>query len=107
MRVSVVRGGGFGGLVRVVTVDSDRLPPEDAQELKALVRGAHLPDQLGGRSQEDAQADRFIYEVTAEDEGRVRRVRFLEQSLPPEVRALITWVTSVEGRAETIEPPGS
>jgi hypothetical protein len=107
MRVTVVRGGGFGGLVRVVTVDSDRLPPEDAQELEALVLGAHLLDHPGGRSQEDAQPDRFIYEVTAEDEGRVRRVRFLEQSLPPEVRALITWVASVEGRTETIQPPGA
>jgi hypothetical protein len=103
----VVRGGGFGGLVRLVTVDSDGLAPEDAQEMSALVRGAQLPDQPGGRSQEHAQADRFTYEVMVEDGGRVRRVRFLEQSLPPEVRALITWVTSVEGRTETVEPPGT
>lgn len=106
MRVSVVRGGGFGGLVRTTTADTDRLSPRDRQELAALVRLAGLSDAPAAPNPEESEPDRFTYTVTVEDEKHRRKARFSERSLPEEVRNLISWVGAVSGREERIESPG-
>jgi hypothetical protein len=106
MRVSVVRGGGFGGLIRTTTADTDRLSPRDRQELAVLVRQAGLSSAPVAPSPEEAEPDRFTYAVTVEDEGHRRRAWFSERSLPGEVRKLISWVGEVSGHQESVEPPG-
>ena len=107
MRVSVVRGGGFGGLLRTTTADTDRLSPGDRQELAVLVRRAGLPDTPAPAAPEEPEPDRFTYTVTVEDGGHRRSGRFSERSLPEEVRNLISWVGTVSGHEESIEPPGT
>ena len=106
MRVSVVRGGGFGGLIRTTTADTDRLSPRDRQELAVLVRQAGLSGAPAVPDPEEPEPDRFTYAVTVEDEGHWRQARFSERSLPEEVRNLISWVGAVSGRQESVEPPG-
>jgi Emfourin len=107
MRVSVVRGGGLGGLARTTTADTDRLAPADRQELAALVRQAGLLDAPAPASPGEPEPDRFTYTVTVEDQGHERRARFSERSLPGEVRNLINWVGTASGHEESIEPPGT
>jgi hypothetical protein len=105
VRVSVVRGGGFGGLVRATTADTSRLSPEDGDTLKALVRQAGL---LGAQPVPDPgepEPDRFTYAVTVEDDGLRREARFSERSLTEPVRNLISWVRTVDGREESVGPP--
>ena len=106
MRVSVVRGGGFGGLVRTTTADTDRLSPRDSQELAVLVRQAGLSGAPEAANPREPEPDRFTYTVTVEDKGNRREARFSERSLPEEVRNLISWVGAVSGHQESIEPPG-
>ena len=106
MRVSVVRGGGFGGLVRTTTADTERLSPGDRQQLAMLVRQAGLFDAPTAPSPEEPEPDRFTYAVTVEDDGQRRKIGYSEQSLPEGVRNLISWVSTVDGHEESIEPPG-
>ncbi len=106
MRVSVVRGGGLGGLIRTTIADVDRLSPGDRQELAVLVRRAGLADARAAPSSEEPEPDRFTYSVTVEDQGQRRTTGFSERSLPDEVRKLISWVSTVSGHEESIEPPG-
>lgn len=106
VRVSVVRGGGFGGLVRTTTADTDHLSPQDREELAALVRQAGLLETRSATSAEEPEPDRFTYAVTVQDQGQEHQARFSERSLPGEVRNLISWVGAVNGHQETIEPPG-
>jgi hypothetical protein len=106
MRVSVVRGGGFGGLIRTTTADPGRLSPRDRQELEVLVRQAGLSGTPAVTDPEEPGPDRFTYAVTVEDEGHIHTARFSERSLPEEVRKLISWVGEVKGRQESVEPPG-
>ena len=111
MRVSVVRGGGFGGLVRTTAADTDHLSPQDGEELVALVRQAGLLEAPPATappatSAEEPEPDRFTYAVTVQDEGQEHRARFSERSLPDEVRNLISWVAAVSGHEESIGPPG-
>lgn len=106
MRVSVTRGGGFGGLVRTTTADMAWLSPGDRQEMAALVRQAGLYGDATPPDTGEPEPDRFTYTVTVEDEGHRREARFSEQSLPPAVRNLISWVSTVNGHEDRIEPPG-
>lgn len=107
MRVSVARGGGFGGLIRTTTADMDRLSPGDREKLPVLVRQAGLFDDPTAPNSEEPEPDRFTYTVMVEDEGRRREVTFSERSLPEEVRNLISWVSTVDGHEESIGPPGA
>jgi hypothetical protein len=106
VRVSVVRGGGFGGLIRTTTADTDQLSPGDGEKLAVLVRQAGLSAAPAAESPEEPGPDRFTYAVTVEDEGHKRQGRFSERSLPEAVRNLISWVGAVSGHQESIEPPG-
>ncbi len=106
MRVSVVRGGGLAGLVRTTTVDEDRLSAGDRRELAALVQQAGLSGPPAARGYEAPEPDRFSYLVTVEDQGRSRQATFTERSLPEGVRNLISWITTVDGHEDSIEPPG-
>jgi hypothetical protein len=106
MKVSIVRGGGFGGLVTVTTADTAALAPEDASTLRAKVEQAglfDLPEHLSGPPR---QPHPFAYALTVEDQGRSHTVRVSEEYVPEALGSLITWVSSVEGREERVAPPG-
>ncbi len=94
MRVSVVRGGGFSGLIRTTTADMERLSPGDRQKLAVLVRRAGLFDPPTAPNPEEPEPDRFTYTVTVEDERQRRKIGFSERSLPEGVRNLISWVST-------------
>jgi hypothetical protein len=102
----VTRGGGFGGLVRTTTADSAWLSPGDRQEMQALVRRAGLRDDRPAAEPGNPGPDRFTYTVTVEDQGQRHAATFPEQSLPAEVRDLISWVSRVDGHRDRVEPPG-
>ena len=105
MRVSVVRGGGFGGLVRATTADTSRLSPEDGAKLTSLVRQAGLLEAREVPDPGEPEPDRFTYAVTVEDDGQRREARFSERSLTGPVRNLISWVGTVDGHEESVGPP--
>lgn len=106
MRVSVVRGGGFGGLVLSSTADTERLSAPDRQKLAALVEQAGLRGAPAAPEPREPGPDRFTYALTIEDEGSTWRATYSERSLPGEVRDLISWVSSISGHEDNIEPPG-
>lgn len=106
MKLSLVRGGGFAGLVIAKTVTSDSLSPEDAETLREKVEEAglsHGPTNLGG--DREKYPDSYGYAITIEDEGRGHTVVFSEENLTEPVRSLISWVDSLQGVTETIGPP--
>jgi hypothetical protein len=84
MQLRVRRTGGFAGIARESPVlDTETLPPEEAQELRALVEEAKL-DEIG----EPAGArgpDRFTYELTIDD----RRITLPESEMTPARRELV------------------
>lgn len=106
VRVSVVRGGGFGGLVQSSTADTECLSPRDRRKLAALVEQAGLCDAPAAPEPGEPGPDRFTYAVTVEDKGSTRRATYSERSLPGEVRNLISWVSSISGHEDDIKPPG-
>ena len=106
MRVSVIRGGGFGGLVRTTAADTKQLAPADRDKLAALVRQSGLLDAPATPGPGEPEPDRFTYAVTVEDQGQRHEASFSERSLPEPVRNLITWVGTVDGHEESVDVPG-
>jgi hypothetical protein len=106
MKVSVVRGGGFAGLITTTTADSEALPPEHAGALEEKVNQSgvlDLPEKLSGPTR---QPDRFNFEVTIEKEGRTHKVVAAEEELPENLKSLISWVDSVPGADKKVGRPG-
>ncbi len=94
MRVSLERSGGFAGLSKTTTVETDNLSPSEASQLPRLLEAANfynLPEQI---TASPTQPDRFQYTVTVEDEDQIHTVTVSEAALPGTLRPLIEWLKS-------------
>ena len=93
VKVQFERSGGFTGIKRAVTVDSQSLPPGEARELKERVERAdffNLPTEIIGQK----GADQFVYTLTVESEGRRHTVRTGDTAAPERLKPLIEWLTA-------------
>lgn len=92
MTISFERSGGFAGLTLRTVVDTDALPPDEAERLRKLVARAGFFD-LPGALPGGEGADRFQYVVTAEDGERRHTVRTGEAEAPDALRELLDELT--------------
>ncbi|MDZ7966795.1 MAG: hypothetical protein RM368_17760 [Nostoc sp. DedSLP03] len=95
MRVSFERTGGFAGITKKTTVDTDTLPPHEAATLPQLVEVAdlfRLPELI---TSPNPQSDRFQYKLTVEDNGKQHTVTVSESALPGTLRPLIEWLQTI------------
>jgi hypothetical protein len=93
MRVTLERTGGFAGVRLTTTADTDKLPSDDAEQLRQLVAGSRffeLPERIAPQR---AQPDRFQYRVTVEDDSQVHTVTVSETALPPGMRPLTDFLS--------------
>ena len=103
MRLSVLRGGGFSGIVSRTELDAEALAETDAAALAAEIEHAGLrtlSESTGARTWPDS----LLYDISLTDDSREFRYRCGEESLPEGVRRLLAWVDSRPERVETIEP---
>lgn len=92
MRISFERAGGFAGISTTKTVDTADIPANEADQLPQLVEASdffNLPEKITAST---AQADRFQYTLTVEDEERKHTVTVSEAALPGTLRPLIEWL---------------
>ncbi|MEO7195911.1 MAG: protealysin inhibitor emfourin [Pseudonocardiaceae bacterium] len=85
MRVSVTRRGGLAGIALHATLDTADLGAADAIRAEAALRNlpwGRLPTAPTG-------ADRFRYEVRAEQGGRERQVELSDTEIPATLRPLV------------------
>jgi hypothetical protein len=91
VKVSITRGGGVAGILRVVSVDAADVPFDVAAMLRAP-----------SPSPPSSRPDEMTYAVRVGDD----EARFTDSTLPPEVRELIAWADAHPERREQIRPPG-
>ena len=94
MRIQLERTGGVAGVRMAATIDSESLPEEEARQLGEVVDGAgffDLPTEIAGSA---PGADRFLYTLTVETEGRRHTVHAGETAASPELRSLSQWLTN-------------
>ena len=93
MEITVRRSGGFAGLTRTSTVQTEDLDTPEAEQLHALVREADLP----AVSSEPSGADRFQYDIHVRDADEEHCVVVHEGAMPDPVRRLVNRVQELGG----------
>ena len=73
------------------TLDSESLPPEEADRLRRLIAATSFFEQAPRHSRIGG-ADRFQYEVTVEDGDRIKKVEMDEPSVPEAFRPLLDYL---------------
>ena len=98
MRIQVERSGGFAGLSRRVSVDTEKLAPEEAREIEARVRALDLDSAGRAAASGEALPDAFQYDVVIED-GSVRREIRLRDPTPPGFQDLFRQMLELQRRS--------
>ena len=92
MRVTFETTGGFAGLTTAKTIDSDKLPAEQANRLLQLVNASNffnLPTPIPYRG---PARDYFHYKLIIESEGKKHTLEVDEPAAPSELKPLIQWL---------------
>jgi hypothetical protein len=97
LRIHFERTGGFAGpaMRRACTVDADRLPAAEADELQDLVQGANLTGLAAGSAGRAASArpDEFRYRLRIDAGDRQHTVEFGDRDMPAPLRPLVRWLS--------------
>ncbi|MDX2231245.1 MAG: protealysin inhibitor emfourin [Leptolyngbyaceae cyanobacterium bins.349] len=91
MRISFERSGGFAGMMMTVSIDTAKLGPSEATQVKSMVEAANffqLPEAIAS----SAQPDRFQYHLTVAEPQRKHSVTVSESCLPGNLRPLVDWL---------------
>lgn len=92
MRLDLVRSGGFANLRVPASLDTEELPPGEAQEIEALVGKVDLKSLADRSPLHGRGADRFQYDLRVVRDGEEQRVIVSESAASPELRAVIDRV---------------
>jgi hypothetical protein len=96
MRIHFERSGGFAGPAakRACSVDTDTLPPPEAEEVQSLVRAANLSGLAvpSSSSQASPRPDAFRYRLVIEAGGQRHTFELSDADVPAPLRPLIHWL---------------
>jgi len=90
MRVTFVQSGGVVGAVRGCDLDTAALSPEEARELESLVLASGLA--ASGEFLSPGRRDLRLYEIAIESGTGRLAVKFDDQTLPEQVRPLVSFL---------------
>ncbi len=97
MRIDFERSGGFAGMRITTTIDTQTLPPDQANELTQLVASSGF-FSLPATFPSTGGADQYTYTVTINDQGRQHTVVVKDGSIPPALQPLIQQLTGLARR---------
>jgi hypothetical protein len=74
------------------TLDTERLPRQEAARLRRLISAASFFDQPTSLKSSTSGADRFQYQVTVEEGDRMKQVEIDESCVPRTFQPLIEYL---------------
>ena len=95
MRIQFERSGGFAGMRLAATIDTAKLPAEQAGALQGSITAARFFDLPAKIPAPPHAADQFQYIVTIEGEGQRHTVDVGEGSASPELQSLLQQLTQL------------
>jgi hypothetical protein len=93
LRITFERTGGFAGITISANVNADDLTAGEADELRRLIKEADFFNLPSAIAPHEPHPDRFQYEVTVQDDGRLHTVKVSEEVMPETLRPLIRWLS--------------
>ncbi|HKA35503.1 MAG TPA: protealysin inhibitor emfourin [Thermoanaerobaculia bacterium] len=102
MKIRLVRSGGFAGMRREVTIDTETLDASSAEEIHEALEAA---DRAGlfrktTTRQTTQHRDRFRYSLTIEDSKGKREARFSEENASESASLVVDAVWKAAGSAD-------
>jgi hypothetical protein len=105
MRIEFCRTGGVAGIRLTATLDTKKLPPQEAARLRRLISAACFFDQPPSLKSATSGADRFQYLVTVKEGDRKKKVEIDESCVPRPFQPLIDYLLdSCRARRRTKRP---
>ncbi|MBI2858981.1 MAG: hypothetical protein HYX90_07875 [Chloroflexi bacterium] len=89
MRIYFERTGGVTGIRLLSSIDTDLLPPKEAQELADMIAAARFFDLPAVIASPATGADQFHYVVTVESGDRRHSVKAGDAAVPSDLRPLL------------------
>jgi hypothetical protein len=94
MRVALATHGGQAAALNLRlpprVLDTDKLPPEAAEELRRLVAAASAEND--GTSQPGSARDAMSYTITVDDDARSATLTGSDTAMSPSFGALLSWI---------------
>lgn len=90
MKVNFRKTGGYAPVFEGCEIELDKLPPQEAAQLKDLVLSSKILQQTGKR--QEAARHVLLYTFDVEDQGQQNKVTFDQLSVPPEVQPLLDFL---------------
>jgi hypothetical protein len=90
MKVRFIQSGGFAGLIRHCTLDTDAMKPDEAATLESLVRQANLSP--AGERVSTSGRDLEEFEISIDDAGTSTTVVHDQSTLSTGARALVGYL---------------
>jgi hypothetical protein len=106
MKICLVRSGGFSGMRREVTIDTETLDAASAEEIHGALEAAERAGLFRQSSvrQTSEHRDRFHYRLTIEDgSGNKREARFSEESASRSASLVVEAVWKAAGPSDDPE----
>jgi len=105
VKVEFWRTGGVAGTRLTATLDTERLPPKEADRLRRLISTACFFDQPSSLKSSTSGADRFQYQVTVEEGDRIKKVEIDESCIPRTFQPIIDYLLNSCRARQKIKRP--
>jgi hypothetical protein len=89
IRIQLERSGGFAGISRRASVDTSKLPPEEAARIADMVGRVDFGALAATATGPPRAPDRFQYDLDVRQGGQHHRLTLGERAVTPELRALV------------------
>ena len=86
------RSGGFAGMSRPVTIDSQELPQAEADELQGILEKTDFAEAEKKSASPPAAPDRFVYHLSIEQGSEKHDLTFGDGNIPTEIRPLFQYL---------------
>ncbi len=93
MKIYFERTGGFAGLRRSISLDTDKMPPSESEQIHSMCNNVNFsnPPKFEPKN---GTADLFHYKITVESKDGTRTLETSDLSMTPEFENLVTFLSN-------------
>ncbi|HXU95556.1 MAG TPA: protealysin inhibitor emfourin [Candidatus Nitrosotalea sp.] len=93
MKIYFERTGGFAGIRTSASLDTDRLPPNESEQLNNMCNNMNFFNLPSKSESKSGAADLFRYKITIESKDGKHTVETTDISMTPELENLVNFLS--------------
>lgn len=91
MMIKIERSGGFAGITKTITVDTEKLPNDIANRIEKHMTQTKLSSRLPHRMK-TGMADCYYYKISTKTTAKKKEIEFGEFEVDKELRATVNFL---------------